>query len=221
MTSCNLGRSVLKAIQFCPCLPEPIQLVYQGYLPASPQQPRTAFSIPLLQAYHHVWQTSVSAASSFIDGWMNFLDDRSKAPMLVRGPQSARHDLTQPFASATHLFSRITVITKSVLQHGLQLTTTDLWADRCSRCFGPAKDEVKISEEEPDVIVCMDGNFQHRHNILASKDNPAESQYPSIFVRPSEIAKHTDNRAVPPPQTNNDDDVSSFQSIIFSKVLSN
>ncbi|KAH9807539.1 hypothetical protein DFH28DRAFT_914743 [Melampsora americana] len=44
----------------------------------------------------------------------------------------------------------------------------------------------------------MDGNFQHRHNVLASKDNPDESQYPSIFVRPSAIAKHNDPNQAPP-----------------------
>ncbi|KAH9821119.1 hypothetical protein DFH28DRAFT_883172 [Melampsora americana] len=117
--------------------------------------------------------------------------------MLAQGAGTARRDLTQPFASTTHLYSRIVVITKAVLQHGLQLTTTNLWAERCSRCFGPAKDEVKESIEEADIVVCMDGNFQHQHNILASKDDPAESQYPSIFVRPLDIAKHTDKNTDP------------------------
>ncbi|KAH9824859.1 hypothetical protein DFH28DRAFT_1077376 [Melampsora americana] len=107
----------------------PVQLVYQGYLLASPQQPRTTFSIPLLQAYHNVWQTLVSVASS-------------------------------PFTSTTHLYSHITVITKSVLQHGLQLTMANLWAERCSRCFGPAKDELKESDEEADVITLLD-TFPH------------------------------------------------------------
>ncbi|KAH9808234.1 hypothetical protein DFH28DRAFT_910459 [Melampsora americana] len=50
----------------------------------------------------------------------------------------------------------------------------------------------------------MDGNFQHRHNVLASKDNPDESQYPSIFVRPSAIAKHDDPNQAPPPRDEED-----------------
>lgn len=33
----------------------------------------------------------------------------------------------------------------------------------------------------------MDGNFQQRHNVLASKDNPEESQYPKIFIPPSQV----------------------------------
>ncbi|KAH9824283.1 hypothetical protein DFH28DRAFT_1078018 [Melampsora americana] len=52
----------------------------------------------------------------------------------------------------------------------------------------------------------MDGNFQHRHNKLASKDHPNESQYPSIFVRPSQIAKHDVGNHAPPPRANNPDD---------------
>ncbi|KAH9808893.1 hypothetical protein DFH28DRAFT_884889 [Melampsora americana] len=45
----------------------------------------------------------------------------------------------------------------------------------------------------------MDGNFQHRHNILASKDNPEESKYPARFVRPSQIAPHNIDNPLPPP----------------------
>ncbi|EGG09298.1 uncharacterized protein MELLADRAFT_96308 [Melampsora larici-populina 98AG31] len=142
-------------------------------------QPRTAFSIPLVQAYHSVWETSVPPSSSFING--------------------NRRDLTQPFSNATHLYSRIIVLSNSILQYGLELTTIDQWAARCSRCFGPSKDEVKVSDEEPDVIVCMDGNFQHQHNILASKDNSEEAQYPAIFMRPSEIAKQETTTALPRP----------------------
>ncbi|KAH9810368.1 hypothetical protein DFH28DRAFT_903033 [Melampsora americana] len=82
---------------------------------------------------------------------------------------------------------------KILLQDGLELTTLDRWASRCPRCFGPAQDEYKESITEPDVIICMDGNFQHRHNVLASKDNPTEDQYPSIFASPSQIAQHKCN----------------------------
>ncbi|KAH9824809.1 hypothetical protein DFH28DRAFT_877902 [Melampsora americana] len=85
---------------------------------------------------------------------------------------------------------RVKVLSQQVLQEGLEMKPTDLWAGRCPRCFGPAQDEHKGSAKEPDVIICMDGNFQHRHNILASKDDPPETQYPSIFIPPSQIAQH-------------------------------
>ncbi|EGF98638.1 uncharacterized protein MELLADRAFT_95531 [Melampsora larici-populina 98AG31] len=81
------------------------------------------------------------------------------------------------------------VKTRMLLQEGLQMKASDKWASRCPRCFGPAQGKHKGSTKEPDVIIWMDGNFQHRHNILASRENPPETQYPSIFVPPSQIAQ--------------------------------
>ncbi|KAH9809630.1 hypothetical protein DFH28DRAFT_836418, partial [Melampsora americana] len=78
-------RLVSEPVRFCQCLPEPVQLVYQGYLPASPKQPRTAFSIILLQLYYQIWLSSVTAVSSFIEGLNTFHDGRSRKPMLSRG----------------------------------------------------------------------------------------------------------------------------------------
>ncbi|KAH9807538.1 hypothetical protein DFH28DRAFT_1042712, partial [Melampsora americana] len=65
---------------------------------------------------------------------MNFLDGRSQKENSARGSDGTRRrDMTDPFSSATNIYSRIIVLTKSVLNHGLQLTTTDLWANCCSR----------------------------------------------------------------------------------------
>lgn len=179
-----------KSVRFCACFPEAVQLVYQGYLPSTPKRPQTAFSIRLLQIYYSLHQTTVCVASGFIEGILNFLDPRSNAPLLARGDRGNRRNLTQPFSTATHLYNRIMVLTKRLLHRSLDFTKSDHWADRCARCFGPAKHEIKQSPEEPDVIFCMDGNFQHRHNALASKDEPEEHQYPDLFVRPSQIEPH-------------------------------
>lgn len=46
---------------------------------------------------------------------------------------------------------------------------------------------------EPDVIIAMDGNFQHRHQTYASKDLPQEDNYPSSFLLPSQIKIHASN----------------------------
>ncbi|KAH9820745.1 hypothetical protein DFH28DRAFT_924004 [Melampsora americana] len=181
-------RLASQPVKFCPCIPETVQLVYQGYLPASPKQPRTAFTIPLIQLFHRIWQTSVSSGTGFIEGLSNFLDDRSSSPLEARGSGNNRRDLTQPFSSTTHIYNRILTISKDILHHGLQFNKSDRWADTCSRCFGPAKNEIKGSAREADYIICMDGNFQHRHNKLASKDTPEERHYPAIFVRPSQMA---------------------------------
>ncbi|KAH9812911.1 hypothetical protein DFH28DRAFT_1174991 [Melampsora americana] len=185
-----LERHVSTPVRFCPCMPEAVQLVHQGYIPSSPKTPRTAFSIRLLQLYHFIWQASACAASSFIEGLMNYLDRRSSTQLKARGHCGNRCNLTQAFSNASHVHTRTVILAKELLQSGLELKTSDLWAERCGRCFGPAEAEKKVSPEELDVIICMDGNFQHRHNALASKDCPEESDYPSIFIRPSQIVKH-------------------------------
>ncbi|KAH9816843.1 hypothetical protein DFH28DRAFT_1081661 [Melampsora americana] len=64
-------------VKFCRCLPEPVQLVYQGYIASSPKESRMAFSIPLLQHHHELWLTLVTARSSYIEGHLNFLDRQS------------------------------------------------------------------------------------------------------------------------------------------------
>ncbi|KAH9809487.1 hypothetical protein DFH28DRAFT_1133358 [Melampsora americana] len=184
-----LGCFPMKPVKFCRCKPEAVQLVHQGYLPSTPTQPRTAFSVPLMQLFHNIWKTSVSSATSFIHSLMNFLNNQASIPFGARGILNNWRNLTQPFSSGTHLYSRITVISKEILHHGLQFTKANIWADKCSRCFGPAKNEIKGSEREADYIICMDGNFQHRHNKLASKDTPEEQHYPAIFVQPSQMAK--------------------------------
>ena len=74
-------------------------------------------------------------------------------------------------------------------EEGLELTSLDKYAAQCSRCFGQAEGEVKVSPEEPDFIIAMDGNFQHRHQTHASKDSPQEDQYPESFIQPSKLEK--------------------------------
>ncbi|EGG10126.1 uncharacterized protein MELLADRAFT_103528 [Melampsora larici-populina 98AG31] len=118
---CHAGRSISLPVRFCKCLPEPIQLVHQGYIAASPKQPRTAFSITLLQQHHHLWLTTVAARSSYIDGHLNFLDKRSDKALRARGGRGTRRNLSEPFSSATHLFTRITVLASTLLTEGLQL----------------------------------------------------------------------------------------------------
>ncbi|KAH9813814.1 hypothetical protein DFH28DRAFT_1108501 [Melampsora americana] len=179
-----------ESVKFCQCLPQAIQLIHQGFLPSSPKTPRTAFSIRLLQLHHHRWLTSVCSISGFIKGLMNFLNSRSARPMKAQSACGTRRNLTQPFSNASHAFSQVKVLSQQVLQEGLKMKPTDMWAGRCPWCFGPAQDEHEGSAKEPDVIICMDGNFQHQHNILASKDDPPKTQYPSIFIPPSQIAQH-------------------------------
>ncbi|EGG09006.1 uncharacterized protein MELLADRAFT_104556 [Melampsora larici-populina 98AG31] len=73
----------------------------------------------------------VCVASGFIEGILNFLDPRSNVPLLARGHRGNRRNLTQPFSTATHVYNRITVLTRRLLHRSLEFTKTDHWADRC------------------------------------------------------------------------------------------
>jgi hypothetical protein len=63
----------------------------------------------------------------------------------------------------------------------------------------PAKMKSKtINPSEPEFMIAMDGNFQQHHYAYASKDEPREDQYPSMFIPPSKIA--VDMQAISPSE---------------------
>ncbi|KAA1077720.1 hypothetical protein PGT21_017763 [Puccinia graminis f. sp. tritici] len=66
----------------------------------------------------------------------------------------------------------------------LQISKIDKLAELCPKCFGPTVPGKK--EDEPDYIVCMDGNFQHRRHKAASNEIiPLKN--PSLFIKPDEV----------------------------------
>ncbi|WAQ87152.1 hypothetical protein PtA15_8A53 [Puccinia triticina] len=83
---------------------------------------------------------------------------------------------------------KLDLIDITIQDDGLNSSASDRWASKCPCCFGPKEGEIKAHPHEPDMIVALDGNFQQRHYAYASKDNPAEHQYPDSFIRPSQIA---------------------------------
>ncbi|KAG0150891.1 hypothetical protein CROQUDRAFT_87341 [Cronartium quercuum f. sp. fusiforme G11] len=40
------------------------------------------------------------------------------------------------------------------------------------------------------IIIALDGNFQHQHQAHSSKDNLTENQYLKSFLKPAQISKH-------------------------------
>ncbi|KAG0141848.1 hypothetical protein CROQUDRAFT_51139, partial [Cronartium quercuum f. sp. fusiforme G11] len=50
-------------------------LLYAGYIPSSPQKPWTAFSIPLVQLHHQLWQNSALPTKAFVNGITVFIND--------------------------------------------------------------------------------------------------------------------------------------------------
>jgi hypothetical protein len=174
-------------VPFCVCTPDVIRLIHYGYIASSPDIPRTAFSIRLLQFHDFLWQSAVVSASSFVQALSRFLETRSSTPLYARGSKYRKRNLRVPFSHSVDLFARIQVLQKKIIDDGLEHASTDQWANKCPRCFGPREHEVKADAQEPDFIIALDGNFQQRHYAYASKDNPPESKYPSSFIPPSKI----------------------------------
>lgn len=65
----------------------------------------------------------------------------------------------------------------------LSLTSLELLADNCPSCFGPVVRGKR--QDEPDYIVCLDGNFQHRRHKNASNEfNGRRTITPPLFMDP-------------------------------------
>lgn len=63
-------------------------------------------------------------------------------------------------------------------------------AANCPRCFGPFVSQgPEAHEDEPHVIVCMDGNFQHRRHKAASVPIIGhEVVKPELFIHPEAVS---------------------------------
>ncbi|KAH9825058.1 hypothetical protein DFH28DRAFT_1077494 [Melampsora americana] len=184
------GRKRKHPVQFCNCMSMPARLMYYGYFAGSPDLPSTAFSIPLVQLFHELWKKTTISLTGFLEGYMAFLDLRSKTYMYPNTHNYANRNLRRQFTQAVDVYRSILKQQVKVYQHGLQLSSSQLLSDQCPRCFGPASGEVKGSPGELDIILAMDGNFQHRHHIKASTDQLQEEDYPSLFIPPSQIQNH-------------------------------
>ncbi|KAG0143616.1 hypothetical protein CROQUDRAFT_48576, partial [Cronartium quercuum f. sp. fusiforme G11] len=137
-------------------------LIYAGYLSSSPEEPCTAFSIPLFQMDHQIWQNSAISTQAFVNGIMNFIDEQSHFPLYAHthNEKKAKLDLCKPFSHSVDLFQHILHLQEEIYKEGLKLSVLDCYAETCPHCFGPAFGEVKQSPVVPDFLVSLDANFQ-------------------------------------------------------------
>lgn len=66
----------------------------------------------------------------------------------------------------------------------LKLTVLGQLAGICPACFGPGVEA--LPNGEPDVMVCVDCNFQHRRHLAASVESTAPTT-PSLFIPPDDL----------------------------------
>lgn len=77
-------------------------------------------------------------------------------------------------------------MTEDLGNSAMKLSPLDKLAKICPQCFGPLLHNPRRSE--PDYIVCIDGNFQHRRHDAASKEwveSPIST--PNSFLEPEEL----------------------------------
>ncbi|EGG07021.1 uncharacterized protein MELLADRAFT_85893 [Melampsora larici-populina 98AG31] len=158
-----LSRQKIK-LQTCRCIPDVVRLVMKGYMGGSADRPRTAFSIRLLRFNHILWKHCTARLAPFVEGLNEFLD-ASNALFLVPGTDNTR-DWRKNFSAAVDAYREMIRLEEEMVTKALHLTPIDQLASNCPPCFGPVVPGKRA--EEPNYIICLDGNFQHRRHMAAS-----------------------------------------------------
>ncbi|KAA1079510.1 hypothetical protein PGT21_013954 [Puccinia graminis f. sp. tritici] len=176
-------------IEFCDCQPDQVRLIQMGYIGGAPKFPRTAFSIRLLQFHHIVWKHSAIALTPFSKALDEHLDFNSPLILVNRPELEEEGTYTtrqwrKTLLSAIDAYREMLHREEHLSEELLQMSKIDKLAELCPKCFGPTVPGKK--EDEPDYIVCMDGNFQHRRHKAASNEIiPLKT--PSLFINPDEV----------------------------------
>ncbi|KAA1138516.1 hypothetical protein PGTUg99_023407 [Puccinia graminis f. sp. tritici] len=160
-----------------------------GYIGGAPKFPRTAFSIRLLQFHHIVWKHSAIALTPFSKALDEHLDFNSPLILVNRPELEEEGTYTtrqwrKTLSSAIDAYREMLHREELLLEELLQMSKIKKLAELCPKCFGPTVPGKK--EDEPDYIVCMDGNFQYRRHKAASNEIiPLKT--PSLFINPDEV----------------------------------
>jgi hypothetical protein len=91
--------------------------------------------------------------------------------------------------SAVLVYGELLERTDNLVKSALGLQGQRLLAhDCCPACFGPNLETGdRLNPKLKDrLIICLDGNFQHRHHKAASKNRTA-LMTPNLFVKPGDL----------------------------------
>lgn len=122
-------------------------------------------------------------------------------------------DWRKPLSAAVDAYREMLRIQEEVKMTMLDLTKKENLAMTCPRCFGPTVEGKRPAE--PDFIVCLDGNFQHRrHKAASAAWRPSKISLPSLFLSNEYVddwaKKHTEGNqtsSMPQQQINQKEDV--------------
>ncbi|EGF97296.1 uncharacterized protein MELLADRAFT_70083 [Melampsora larici-populina 98AG31] len=159
---------------------DPTRLLQMGYMAASPKIPRTAFSLRLLVHYHTIWLRCATPIAGFCEALDDVLDDDNP---VITTPSGQPRDWRLPFTAAVGAYRAINIQINKIENERLRLSQLGILAANCPKCFGPP---IGISSpEDPRVIICLDGNFQHKRHALASVPIPGfNPPRPDLFLDP-------------------------------------
>ncbi|KAH9455056.1 hypothetical protein Pst134EA_022532 [Puccinia striiformis f. sp. tritici] len=172
-------------IEFCKCTPDGVRLLQMGYLAGSPIKPQTGFSLPLLIFHNSLWSYCNINALPFTMALNHWLEPRS-GRLRVRKRKHAR-DLRKPFSAAVDLYRQLEDKRQEIINLVIQLTPLEVLAfQSCPACFGP---EPPNSAAYPEItrarlVVCLDANFQQRHQMKAGRKTEV-LRTPPIFLSQS------------------------------------
>ncbi|KAA1093956.1 hypothetical protein PGT21_004350 [Puccinia graminis f. sp. tritici] len=178
-----MGQSRTK-VAFCPCTPDAVHLLANGYLASTPVFPQTAFSVRLLNFYDLLWNICNAHTTPFakvLQRWNESLSMRLHAKNSTRA------------LAAIDAYRTLKSMERKLIQNITSTNQQDVLAQQsCPACFGVSVPESNPTESTADsaddhqVFICLDGNFQHRHHERASKNYIGiESQ--TLFVPSNEI----------------------------------
>ncbi|KAI7948446.1 hypothetical protein MJO29_010111 [Puccinia striiformis f. sp. tritici] len=178
-----------RRIPFCECSSDATRLLHYGYIAASPISPQTAFSLSLLIFHNSMWNNCHVKAQPFMLAMTEWLEPRSEQ-LHVRGKKHAR-DLRKPFSAAVDLYRMLENMADDTISEALCLNAQEIQAlEGCPACFGPRPPNLAdySAKTRDKLIICFDGNFQHRHHTKAGRQyRPIEN--PRIFVPPADFTQ--------------------------------
>lgn len=177
------GRAKI-LLETCTCTSDLVHLLRRGYIGGSPSRPTMAFSIRLLRFHHILWKYCTMRLEPFVEAVEEYLDPRSPL-VLVSGSDQTR-DWRKGFSAAVDVYREMLRLREQLANKALKLSPEDILASTCPACFGPEVPGKRPSE--PNVIVCLDANFQQRRHTSASAAWRGESNImPSLFLSPGEV----------------------------------
>ncbi|EGG05304.1 uncharacterized protein MELLADRAFT_87955 [Melampsora larici-populina 98AG31] len=173
-------------VNFCACQSDAVRLVKMGLIGGTAKYPCTAFSIRLIRFYQLLWKWCSNTIAPFCQAVDEFLDAFNTLILVPSGNQP--REWRKRFSCAVDVYREMIRREAELETLALKLSAIEKLASNCPRCFGPAVQGKRPAE--PDVIVSLDGNFQHRRHMAASAGwRPESTITPSLFLTSKYVNK--------------------------------